>query len=149
MQYFADSPDGAWCEFVRHEEITELDDLAGVRHAMWVVEIGDVTGLHDSALPLTVLQGDVDSYEQCREESRSVRASGAPGMVVPSAAIKPGRAGGLRVEGGLVPGPNADGETVVLFGRRPDVIGWKDAEEARPPVWILESTRHFTSTRSR
>ena len=39
--YFSDTPDGAWAEFLRHEEITEIEDLAGVRRALWAVELGE------------------------------------------------------------------------------------------------------------
>ena len=31
--YFNDTPDGAWAEFLRHEEITEPEDLSGIRRA--------------------------------------------------------------------------------------------------------------------
>jgi hypothetical protein len=34
VQYFSATPDGAWAEFLRHEEITEPSDLEGVRRAM-------------------------------------------------------------------------------------------------------------------
>jgi hypothetical protein len=34
VQYLADTPDGAWAEFLRHEEITEVADLAGVRRRL-------------------------------------------------------------------------------------------------------------------
>lgn len=36
VQYFADTPDGAWAEFVRHEGITEESELVNVRRALWV-----------------------------------------------------------------------------------------------------------------
>ena len=38
--YFADSPDGAWAEFLRHEEITDPADLATIRRALWVADLG-------------------------------------------------------------------------------------------------------------
>lgn len=38
-QHVADTPDGAWAEFVRHEEITEEIDLAGVSRALWSVHV--------------------------------------------------------------------------------------------------------------
>ena len=34
VQYLADTPDGAWAEFLRHEEITDEADLAGVSRAL-------------------------------------------------------------------------------------------------------------------
>ena len=40
-QYFASSPDAAWAEFVRHEEITDPADLVDVRRAFWAVSLPD------------------------------------------------------------------------------------------------------------
>lgn len=104
MQYFADSPDAVWCEFVRHEEITELEDLEGVRRALWAVEAGDVYALPYPALLDEVVTGGLDSYRRCQREAQSIRREGAVGLIALSAAIMRGRAGG-RVEGGLRPGP--------------------------------------------
>ena len=39
--YFADTPDGAWADFLRHEEIRDAADLATIRRAIWAVDIGD------------------------------------------------------------------------------------------------------------
>ena len=39
--YFADTPDGAWAEFIRHEEIDDVADLPTIRRQMWAVEIGN------------------------------------------------------------------------------------------------------------
>src|SRR5881296_916995 len=40
VHYFADTPDGAWAEFLRHEDITDPADVAEVRRAVWAVELG-------------------------------------------------------------------------------------------------------------
>ena len=39
--YLCDTPDGAWAEFLRHEEITDPEDLLTIRRAMWAVDIGE------------------------------------------------------------------------------------------------------------
>ena len=41
VQYLADTPDGAWAEFLRHEEITDEIDLEGISRALWTVSITD------------------------------------------------------------------------------------------------------------
>ena len=41
VQYFCDTPDGAWAEFLRHEEITEPEDLRTIRRALWAVDLGE------------------------------------------------------------------------------------------------------------
>lgn len=140
MQYLADTPNGAWAEFLRHEEITDPADLAGVRRAMWAVDIGsDPTGV--PALSIGLLTGDVDTYPDCQAEAKALRAEGHAGLVAPSAALLPGGARGYRVENGLVEGNPADGVTLALFGPRPDLIGWLVAAEARPAVALLDRVR--------
>ena len=36
--YLCDTPDGAWAEFLRHEEIRNPEDLPTVRRALWAVD---------------------------------------------------------------------------------------------------------------
>jgi len=38
-QYLADTPDGAWAEFLRHEEIIDPADVSGVRRHLWAIEL--------------------------------------------------------------------------------------------------------------
>jgi hypothetical protein len=144
VQYFSDTPDGAWAEFLRHEEITETDDLATVRRAVWVVNVPD-EDYPEPDLPPEVLTGDPESYPACREEARRIRDRGAPGIVALSAGLLPGAARGWRVERGLTPAPDRDGRTIVLFGRRPDLVGWAAASEGRPRGDILGAVRHLRS----
>src|SRR4029450_9712579 len=53
-------PDGAWAEFLRHEEITDLQDLPTIRRQMWAVEIGEPPVQHVD-LPRSVLTGVRDT----------------------------------------------------------------------------------------
>ena len=39
VHYFADTADGAWAEFLRHEEITDPADLAGIARAIWSIDL--------------------------------------------------------------------------------------------------------------
>ena len=39
MNYFADTPTGAWVEFLLHEGIAGPEDLVGVRRSLWAVEL--------------------------------------------------------------------------------------------------------------
>lgn len=142
VQYFADTADGAWAEFVRHEELTDIDDLAGVRRGIAAVDI-DARECVEVDLPDAVSTGRQSSYAVCRVEAHRIRATGATGLVAPSAALQPGAAGGLRVDDGLRPAPPRDGRVYVLFGRRPDLIGWQVSLDARPPARILRQVRHF------
>jgi hypothetical protein len=38
-RYLADTPDGAWAELLRHEEIDDEIELSGIARDLWVVEI--------------------------------------------------------------------------------------------------------------
>src|SRR5262245_47622090 len=74
--YFADTPDGAWAEFLRHEEITDVEDLKTIRRQMWAVEIGDVPHVGACA-PDATLAGGPETYGACQDEARRLRAAGA------------------------------------------------------------------------
>lgn len=137
---FADTPEGAWAEFLRHEGITEAADLATVRRAVWAVELG-VPPPREPRLGAATLTGGLDSYERCRAEARRLRSTGAAGLCTISAALLPGGATGWRVAGGLTPGPSREGRVVVLFGARPDLVGWRAAAEGRPDDDLLQRVR--------
>lgn len=146
VQYLADTPDGAWAEFLRHEGITEEDDLLGIERDLWVVELfpGDEPDATPS-LPAAVLEGGTDTYLACQAEARRLRVLGVRGFVAPSAALLPGTAGGWRVQQGtLQPGPPRDGEVYVLLGSRPDLAGWCACFHGRPDPRILPKVRHLS-----
>jgi hypothetical protein len=139
VHYLADSPDGAWAEFLRHEGILDLADLGGIDRALWSIDIGD-PALAAPQLPGPVLRGGTETYTRCRAAARRIRRTGAVGLRAPSAALTDGGAAGWRVTGGLVPGPARTGETIALFGGRPDLVGWCATAGGRPPEWVLLRT---------
>ena len=141
--YFADTPDGAWAEFLRHEEIRDPADLATIRRAIWAVEIPDDEGAALPALPEVTVTGGTGTYGACREEARHLRAVGATRIDVPSAALVACGAAGQRVDGGLTSGPLREGRTIVLFGRRPSLVGWRAAYEGQPAEELLVRVRHL------
>ena len=140
--YLADTPDGAWAEFLRHEEISDPTDLDGVRRALWAVEIPDLPTIRPK-LPARSLRGGRSTYKTCRREADRLRKRGATGLVAPSAALAAGDARGKRVDAGVRPGPARDPKVIVLFGRRPDVVGWAVVDGGRPPNDLLPRVRHF------
>jgi hypothetical protein len=141
-QYFSETPDGAWAEFLRHEEINEPSDLEGVRRAMWAVEVPEQE-LAEPSLAADVLTGGPGSYAACRDEARDLRAAGATGLSGPSAALLPGTASGWLVDGGIRPGPVRSERTIALFGRRPDLTGWAACAAGRPRADLLDRVHHF------
>lgn len=140
-QYLCDTPDGAWAEFLRHEEIDDPRDLSTIRRALWAVEIGSPPEVRPD-LPPEVLTGGPESWQECRQFAHQLRTE-AGGIAVPSAALRSGGAHGWRVDGGLRPGTERDGVVFVLFGSRPDLVGWAATIDGRPGEALLADVRHF------
>lgn len=142
--YFADTPDGAWAEFLRHEEITDPVDLATIRRQLWAVDIGDV-----QALPVRIsdaaLAGGPESWPRCQREARRARASGARRIAAPSAALERGAARGFVVDNGVQQGEPRDATVIVHFGPPSGLVGWLAADAARPGVHVLDRVRHYAS----
>jgi hypothetical protein len=143
VQYFADTPDGAWAEFLRHEGITEDSELLNVRRALWAIELPEETATASLSLAHSVLTGGTATYGECQQEARRLRAEGAKALRAPSAALLPGGARGWKVEGGLHPAAERDGTVLVLFGPQPYLVGWIAAFAARPRSDLLARVRHL------
>ena len=139
--HFCDTPDGAWAEFLQHEEIDDPQDILTIRRALWAVEIGEPPALQPD-LPMDTLTGDMETWPACRQFARAHRAE-VDGITAPSAALRTGGARGWRVEGGLQPGPERQGQVIVLFGSRSDLVGWMATAEGRPSEDLLANVSHF------
>lgn len=139
--YFCDTPDGAWAEFLRHEEIKDPQDLLTIHRAMWAVEIGEAPTVQAEAPP-EQLFGGPETWTACQQLAQQYRQQ-ANGITAPSAALHPGAAHGWRVDGGIQPGPRRDSKVFALFGTRPDLIGWAACIDGRPGDELLGSVRHF------
>jgi hypothetical protein len=142
VQYLSSTPDAAWAEFLRHEEITDPADLAGVNRALWAVDIGPAPRVRPR-LPGPTLAGDESTYDACRAEARRLRQRGAVGLVAPSAAVDPQTGSGFRTDGGLRRARRGAETVIVLFGRRPSLVGWAACAEGRPRADLLPRVRHF------
>lgn len=145
VHYLADTPAGAWAELLRHEAITEAEDLADVARALWAVRVPDVdvAGAHHVRLARTVSTGGLDTYGRCQAYARRQRTAGATALLAPSAALSQGAAGGHHTDGGLRPGPAADGRVLVLIGARPDLMAWAVVTAGAPPADVLPVVRHL------
>ena len=141
VQYFADTPDGAWAEFLRHEGITEESDLVNVRRALWAIELPDDLPTQAPALPLPVLTGGTATYEECQKDARRLRTKGAKALRSPSAALLPRGARSWKVDGGLQLAAERDGTILAVFGPRPELVGWMAAFAARPRSDLLVRVR--------
>lgn len=122
VHYFADTPDGAWAEFLRHAEI-EADELSSIQRAFWVIEC-DVEPEPVVNLPHYTLTGGAATYSTCQQAARRMRSRAVQAIIAPSAALKPGAAHGWRVDNGLKQGPLRDGCMIVVFSPLPDAVAW-------------------------
>jgi RES domain len=142
--YLADTPDGAWAEFLRHEEITDPDDLPTIRRQLWAIDLGDEPA-EPVRLPAAVLRGGPETYGRCQEEAAALRRRGHTRIVAPSAALEAGGARGVRVRNGLQPGPSRDGRVFVVFGPPADLVGWIAAHAGWPAADLLQRVNHLRS----
>jgi RES domain-containing protein len=140
--YFADTPDGAWAEFLRHEEITDVDDLPTIRRQMWAVEIGDAHPVRVD-LPPAVLRGGPETYARCQHAAAALRRRGASRIVARSAALVPGAAMPIRARDGVRRDGAQDGRVIVIFGPPADLAGWIAADAASPSADLLERVNYY------
>jgi RES domain-containing protein len=139
--YLATTAKGAWAEILRHEEITELEDLLDLELSLWDVETPQPTEI--PRLDHDTLTGDKTSYPACRAEARRLRANAAIGLRTPSAAALSGQAERYTVDtSGSYSVGTMPTETLVLFGLPSDLVGMPLAE-GHPEPTILDDVRHF------
>ena len=140
VQYLADTSDGAWAEFLGHEEITDPDDLAGIARSIWAVELPeDVDAAEPVAMPEAT--GGLDSYPDCQAYAARRRTAGVRMLRAPSAALVRGGAHGQVTDGGLQDAPTRDGIVWVLFGRYALLRGWRVVAGGRPDARLLPLVR--------
>jgi len=142
-QYLADTPDGAWAEFLRHEEISDGADLSGITRVVWAIELDlEEEEIGTPQVDERTLLGGYESYPRCQEEALRLRAGGATGLITPSAALEAGGARGQCCVGdALLEADSRDGRTLTLFGIRPRMRGWITAEDGRPGDRVLSLVR--------
>lgn len=141
--YFADTPSGAWAEFLRHEGISDPSDLAGVRRSLWAVELPEVPDgeIARPALPRTILFGSEDSYPACQAAARQARADGHGWLKAPSAALLPGQARGWTASPTLARETAArNGWVWVVYGPCP-FVGWLVVDAGQPPAILIGMVR--------
>jgi hypothetical protein len=143
VQYTSSTPDACWAEFLRHAGITDPDDLAGIERTIWAIEIPDDEPAVAPMLPSRALTGGPSSYRRCQREAARLRAGGATRLVAPSAATLPATPSGWVSDPGLVPAAPRDELTIVLFGARPDLVGWVAAAGGRPLPSLLRRVRRL------
>jgi hypothetical protein len=137
LQYFASSPEGAWAEWLRHEEIKNPAELNDVTRVLWCAELGEAA-LAQPELSRKVLLGNEDVYPQCQAEAKRLQDAGEAGLEVVSAALthtlECRTDNGVKVETG-------EALVYVLFGAQPKLRASRVSEGGLPD--ILGRVRHF------
>lgn len=91
-QYWSLTPEAAWAELIRHENLNEEDELDLVRMPFWVCRVPktSLVDLHDPELRerygLTVENLTDDAWEAC-QTARDALEGDARGVLAPSAAL--------------------------------------------------------------
>lgn len=104
-QYLSLSPDGAWAELARAENLLSDQEVAQIRMPIWALRLSQQNLVDYSSFDKAEAAGFLpdalidDDYTRCQAEGRRLRQRGYAGVVTPSAAL-PGAA------------------NVTLFGRR-------------------------------
>lgn len=140
VHYFAETPDGAWAEFLRHEGIVDPADLAGIDRSLWSIELPRPPRARPR-LATATLMGGTRTYADCQKEARRIRSRGGRGLAAPSAALDPSSPSGFRTDRGLRAGSRRAERVFVLFGPRPGLIGWPACADGRPRNDLLPRVR--------
>lgn len=138
-QYLSVSPDGAWADLIRSENLRTEPEVALVRMPLWVARL-DENGIVDystferaeaAGFPPDALIDD--DWERCQTEGTRLRDLGLRGVLAPSASL-PGEV------------------TITLFGGR-RAVHWDDdplvasaipanvVTVGRPPVGLVDRVR--------
>lgn len=144
VHYFATSPQGAWAEIMRHEEIVDAADLEGLDLDLWMASVPRPE--HTPELDFEILVGGHGSYPACRDEARRLRQElGARGLVAPSAALLPGGAEFHTLDEHGHASIGADSEVIVVFGHpdRDEVVGVLCTRGGGPDAQLLDFVRYM------
>jgi RES domain-containing protein len=92
-QYLSLSPDGAWAELIRYEQLQSEWEIAQIRTKIWVADLNIAHLVDYSTFEKAEAAGfDPDAlvdedYAHCQEEGARLRSLGYRGVVAPSAAL--------------------------------------------------------------
>jgi hypothetical protein len=92
-QYLSLSPDGAWAELIRSEDLTSLEQVRLVSMPLWalrvretrVADYGSFEKAEAAGFPPAALVDE--DHERCRAEGTRLREHGFRGVLAPSAAL--------------------------------------------------------------
>ena len=92
-QYFSLSPEGAWAELIRAEDLTTPADVRLVIMPMWVLRVHETHVADYRTFEKAAAAGFppdalvADDHERCQAEATRLREQGFRGVLAPSAAL--------------------------------------------------------------
>lgn len=155
-QYFADTPDGAWAELLRHEEIIEPlsveDFLDRFKRTLWAIEVDlpDQICKMETLVSGGELLGDESSYAICQKAAIEAKEANYDVITAPSAALIEDGASGVSVSNGILNnGPARQGRVFVFFRVMPDATCWPCGGAPVLNQRMISRVRYFASTKAR
>jgi len=149
VHYLASTPIVAWAEWIRHQEIHEPDDLAGVAAALWAVLIPESWGgeeLQEVTLPLQAVLGTKADAQTARLNLvTQLKRQGAQGLLAPSAALHQSH-NNLPCMQVIADGEQAatlamPAHVILLWCQADQLPGWCCVPEGRPGPELLPLVR--------
>jgi len=149
VHYLASTPTVAWAEWIRHQEITDPIDLAGVAAALWAVLIPQEWGTRDLdpvALPLDqVLDTSTAAQEARLALVDDLKKQGAQGLLAPTAALHDSDRvlPAVRVSNGIEQPEQLaiPAQVILLWCEARALPGWCCVPEGRPGAELLPLVR--------
>ena len=149
VHYLANTPTVAWAEWIRHQDIEDPADLAGVAASLWAVLIPDHWSEQDLQpvnLPVELVLGTTPEAAGARLALvDQLKAQGAQGLLAPSAAlfhsdqVLPCRRvcdGNNQADQLLMPA-----QVLLLWCAAEQLPGWCCVPEGRPEPELLPLVR--------
>src|ERR1700691_4382982 len=72
VHYFADTPDGAWAEFLRQLDVNDIEEIQFLRRDIWAINV-EVEPEDVRRIPRSTLTGDKSTYRQCQAIAKEFR----------------------------------------------------------------------------
>jgi len=93
VQYLAFSPDAAWAELARREDLRTEEELALIRMPMWAIHVNQANIVDYRTFDKAEAAGFdpealiAEDYSMCQAEGRRLRDAGYDGVIAPNAAL--------------------------------------------------------------
>ena len=149
VHYLASTPTVAWAEWIRHQDIHDAGDLAGVAAALWAVLIPADWGHQELPAVALSLPQVLDTTPQTQTTRLALvdqlRRQGAQGLLAPTAALHQSdvalpciRVSDGKEQADVLPIPAL---AILLWCGAESLPGWCCAPEGRPGPELLPLVR--------